>query len=202
MDTMEQVQIEPIQSDLSEALPLDKQLDAMTKEELIEYADDVLGYTITPKLLKSVILNNILAIDTDRRRQAAKVNAESLKQVVSEEDPEIEIRFFNLESPGADEEFATSVPKGMYGKEFTNPDGSKGGNPNGFKKCPKYHLFPGEVTKLAYSVYEHLTSLTFMTHKTVWDTETGMIKGTIPIIKPRFILQPIFTKEQLVKLNK
>lgn len=201
MDTMEQIQTEPIQSDMTEALPLAKQLEAMSKAELIKYADEMLGYKIDSKLSKVVIKENILKIDADRKTQAQKVNEESLAMVADKDDPEITVRFFNIESPGADEEFATSVPKGMYGPAYVK-DGKTYGNPNGFKKCPRYHLFPGEVVKLAYSVYEHLSSLTFVTHKTVWDPVTGMITGNIPIIKPRFILQPIFTKEQLVKLNK
>ncbi len=197
MDTMEQ----PIQSDVSEALPLEQQLKGMDRERLVKYAAD-LGYQIDGRVKDETIRINILKIIADKKGQAAKVNEESLKQTVSEKDPMIEVRFFNLESPGADEEFAYSEPRGMYGKEFTHPDGSKGGNPNGHKKCPKYHLFPGELTKMAYSVYEHLNGLTFVTHKTLWDAKTGMIAGTVPIIKPRFILQPIFSKKDLLKLNR
>lgn len=200
MDTMEQIEVEPIQSDMTEALPLDKQLDTMSKPEKIKYADEVLGYKISAKLKDDVIKKNILLINADRKTQATKLNKDSLAMTVSKEDPEITIRFFNMESSGVDLEFAYSGPQGMYGKEYSK-NGKTYGNPKGFKKCPKYHLFPGEIVKLAYSVYEHLSSLTFVTHKTVWDQATGMITGTIPIIKPRFILQPIFTKEQLVKIN-
>jgi len=163
----------------------------MTKAELIKYADTALGFKIDDKLTKVVIIENILKIDASRKSEAQKVNEESLAVAVSEADPEITVRFYNMETSGADLEFAYSGKRGMYGPN----------NPKGFKKCPRYHLFPGVVVKLAYSVYEHLSSLTYVTHKTVWDPETGNIKGNIPIVKPRFLLQPIFTKEQLVKLN-
>ena len=186
MDTME-----PIPSDVSEALPLEKQLAGMKKPELIEYADN-LGYTVDGRINEKTIIENILKIVNDRKNEAQKVNEESLRMTVSKDDPEIEVRFFNLESAGADLEFAYSDPRGMFGPK----------NKNGYKKCPKYHLFPGETTKMAWSVYEHLSNLTFVTHKTVWDAATGMIKGNIPIIKPRFILQPIFSKEQLINMNK
>lgn len=201
MDNMEQVQIEPIQSDVSEALPLEQQLKAMARDQLVTYADN-LGYQIDGRIKESTIRENILKIVADRKAQAAKANEEALRQTVSEDDPMVEVRFFNLISPGADLEFSYSEPRGMYGKEFTKPDGTKGGNPKGHKKCPYYHLFPGSITKLAYSVYEHLTSLTYVTHKTVWDEKTGMITGTIPIIKPKYILQLSLSKEQVVKLNK
>lgn len=197
MDTMEQ----PIQSDVSESIPLSEQLKAMDRDQLVKYADNI-GYKIDGRVKDDAIRKGILSITKDRIKQAAEVNAKSLKQAVSEEDPEIEVRFFNLISPGADLEFAYSEPRGMYGPEFTQPDGSKGGNPNGYKKCPKYHLFPGTVTKMAYSVYDHLQGLTYIAHKTVWDTKTGMITGTIPIVKPKYVLQPIFTKKQLIGMNK
>jgi len=192
METIMEQEIQtPVNSDVSEALPLSKQLEAMTKAEMIKYADEVLGYKIDDKLTKPVITESILKIDASRKTEAQKVNEESLAAAVSEDDPEITVRFFNMETSGADLEFAYSGKRGMFGPK----------NPNGFKKCPRYHLFPGEVVKLAYSVYDHLSSLTYVTHKTVWDPNTGNIKGNIPIVKPRFLLQPIFTKEQLVKLN-
>lgn len=193
MDTMEKLQTEqmPIQSDVSEAMPLDKQLDGMSKRTLIKYADD-LGYTIDGRLSEKTIIQNILKIVNERKNIAQKTNEESLSMTVSEEDPMIEVRFFNLESSEADVEFAYSGKRGMFGPV----------NKRGYKKCPKYHLFPGEKAKLAYSVYEHLESLTFVTHKTVFDPQTGMIKGTIPIIKPRFILQPIFSKADIMNINK
>lgn len=199
MDTMEQEVMTPVQSDLSEALPLEQQLEGMSKAQLIKKADE-LGYQIDEKLTKPVIIEKILKIDADRKSKAQKRNEESLAITVNKDDPEIEVRFFNLESPNTDVQFAFSGKRGMYGPTFIK-DGKKYGNPKGYKKCPTYHLFPGETVKLAYSVYEHLTGLTFVTHKTVFDSVTGMIKGNIPIIKPRFILQPIFTKEQLVKLS-
>ena len=192
METIMEQEIQtPVNSDISEALPLSKQLEAMTKAEMIKYADEVLGYKIDDKLTKPVITESILKIDASRKTEAQKVNEESLAAAVSEDDPEITVRFFNMETSGADLEFAYSGKRGMFGSK----------NPKGFKKCPRYHLFPGEVVKLAYSVYDHLSSLTYVTHKTVWDPNTGNIKGNIPIVKPRFLLQPIFTKEQLVKLN-
>lgn len=181
----------PVQSDVSESLPLEQQLKGMTKTELIRYADG-LGYQVDGRLKEETIIENILKIDADRKGKAQKTNEESLRMTISKSDPEIEVRFFNLESPNTDVEFAYSGKRGMFG--LVNKDG--------FKKCPVYHLFPGELVKLAYSVYEHLTSLTFVTHKTVFDPVTGMIKGNIPIIKPRFILQPIFSKEDIVSINK
>lgn len=191
---------EPVQSDVTEALPLEKQLEGMNKSQLTKYMEN-LGYNVDKRLADKTIRENILLVVAERKNNAAKLNQESLKATVSEDDPMIEIRFFNLESPNTDLEFSFPGKRGMFGPEFTQ-DGKIFGNPKGHRKCPKYHLFPGESTKLAYSVYEHLESLTFVTHKTVFDPITGMIQGNIPIIKPRFILQPIISKEDLITMNK
>lgn len=182
--------MDAIPSDVSEALPLSEQLKALSKSQLIKFADN-LGFQVDARLKEETIREAILKIDADHKKQAANINEESLAATVSEKDPEITVRFFNMESPGADLEFAFPGPRQMFGPK----------NRKGHKKCPKYHLFPGEIVKLAYSVYEHLSGLTFVTHKTVWDPASKMIKGTIPIIKPRFVLQPVLTKEDLLKIN-
>ena len=207
MDTMElqtqpalQADPSPVESDVSESVPLKTQLDAMEKSELVTYMES-LGYNVDRRLSEKSLRENILKVIADRKNNAAAVNKASLDMTVSKEDPMIKVRFFNLESANTDVEFAYAGKRGMYGPSYTK-DGKKYGNPNGHRKCPKYHLFPGEEVELAYSVYDHLMSLTFVTHKTVFDPVSGMIRGTIPIIKPRFILQPIFSKEDIVNINK
>ena len=191
---------EPVQVDVTNELPLEKQLAAMSKPELIKYMED-LGFNVDKRLVERTIRDNILKIVSDRKNNAVKTNEDSLRATVSKEDPMIKVRFFNLETPNVDIEFAFAGKRGMYGPKFTQ-GGKEYGNPNGHRKCPKYHLFPGEEVEMAYSVYEHLESLTFATHKTVFDPVTGMIQGNIPIIKPRFILQPLLTREALMNINK
>ena len=191
---------EPIQSDVTAEIPLEEQIARMEKPQLIKYLES-LGFNVDARLKEETIRENILKIVADRKDNAYQLNRDSSKATISEDDPMIKVKFFNLESPGADESFSFPGKRGMYGPQFKK-DGKTYGNPNGHRKCPKYHLFPGEEIELAYSVYDHLTSLTFMTHKTVFEPITGMIQGNIPIIKPRFILQPILTKEDILKINK
>lgn len=200
MDTMEQEVMTPIESDVSEAVPIKTQLDSMEKPELIKYMEG-LGYNIDRRLSEKTIKENILKIIADRKNNAAMKNKASLDMTVSKDDPMIKVRFFNLESANTDIQFSYAGKRGMYGPKYMR-DGKKYGNPNGHRKCPTYHLFPGETVELAYSVYEHLMDLTFVTHKTVFDPVSGMIQGNIPIIKPRFILQPIFSKEDILNINK
>ena len=191
---------EPVTVDVTNELPLEKQLNAMGKSELMKYMED-LGFNVDKRLAEKTIRENILKVVADRKNNATAMNKESFQATVSNEDPKITIRFFNLETPNVDIEFAFPGKRGMYGPKFIK-DGKEYGNPNGHRKCPKYHLFPGEEVDLAYSVFEHLESLTFATHKTIFDPQTGMIQGNIPIIKPRFILQPVITREDLININK
>ena len=212
MDTMEQqvpsmeeqfntLMTEPaVQSDLTESVPLKKQLEFMKRPALVEKMSG-LGYQVDGRVSEKTIRENILKIISEQKSNAKQRNAESLAMAVSKEDPMIEVKFFHLESPETDIEFAYSGTRGMYGPEFTK-DGKKYGNPKGFRKCPKYHLFPGETVKLPFSVYEHLERLTYVTNKAVHDPVTGMIGGNIPIIKPRFLLQLVVTKEQVINMNK
>ncbi len=191
---------EPVTVDVTNELPLEKQLNAMGKPELMKYMED-LGFNVDKRLAEKTIRENIIKVVADRKNNATAMNKESFQATVSGEDPKITIRFFNLETPNVDIEFAFPGKRGMYGPKFIK-DGKEYGNPNGHRKCPKYHLFPGEEVDLAYSVFEHLESLTFATHKTIFDPQTGMIQGNIPIIKPRFILQPVITREDLININK
>jgi len=200
MDIMEQEIMEPVQSDLTESLPLEKQLESMNRTQLVKKMDE-LGYQVDGRVSEKTIRESIIKRIAEQKSNAKQRNAESLAMTISKDDPMIEVKFFNLESPETDIEFAYSGKRGMYGPAFTK-DGKKYGNPNGFRKCPKYHLFPGEAVKLPFSVYEHLEKLTYVTHKAVHDPVTGMIGGNIPIIKPRFLLQLVVTKEQVINMNK
>jgi len=200
MDIMEQEIMEPVQSDLTESLPLEKQLESMNRTQLVKKMDE-LGYQVDGRVGEKTIRESILKRVAEQKSNAKQRNAESLAMTISKDDPMIEVKFFNLESPETDIEFAYSGKRGMYGPAFTK-DGKKYGNPNGFRKCPKYHLFPGEAVKLPFSVYEHLEKLTYVTHKAVHDPVTGMIGGNIPIIKPRFLLQLVVTKEQVINMNR
>ena len=71
MNPMTEIETLPIQSDLSESLPLEEQLKDMSKPQLIKFADN-LGYQIDGRLKKPVIIENILKIDADRKSKAQK----------------------------------------------------------------------------------------------------------------------------------
>ena len=191
----------PVPVDMSENVQLETRLKAMNKAELIRYAQDQFGLKVEPRLSGEVIISNILRMDKARKTEAAVVNEESLRQAASKDDPAIKVRFFNLQSPEEVINFSFAGPKGMYGKAFAGPNGEKLGNPNGHKKCPSYKLYPGEEYILPLSVKEHLESRTFTHYKTLIDNLTGQVAGNVPILKPKYILNPVITKEQLLQLT-
>ena len=183
--------LQALQASIADAIPLTAILDSMTKEDMIKYADDIFNLAVDPKLSKEVIRANILKIDEARRGQAFNQNVESTQMFLNRGDKALNVKFHRLDFPDADLEFSYSGNVGMKGNR----------NKQGFSKCPSFHLYPGETYTLPTSVINHLKSLTFATHKTVIDKVTGMIAGAIPVVKPKFILEYVFSKEQLEKLS-
>jgi len=183
---------EPVKSDVSQAIPLEEKLKRMSKPELIKYADEYMGLVIDLALTKDAIKNELLKIDQDRQKSAREETEKSAAGSISEDDPPINVVFFNMQSANEDITFNFTGPKGMYGPE----------NSNGHRKCPRYHLFPGMEIELPYSVVSHLRGLTFTRGKPIWDPDTGLQKGTIPIITPRFILEQRLTKDEAILLQK
>lgn len=201
-DRIEKATPKPIPVDISDNVQLETRLKAMNKGQLIKYAGDEFSLKVEEILAEKVIIEQLLKLDKQRKSTALVQNEESLNKTVSIDDPPIKVRFFNLQSPDEVINFFFDGPKGMFGKAFTGPNGEKLGNPNGHKKCPGYTLHPGEIYILALSVVEHLGSLTFTHYKTIIDPLTGHIGGNVPLLKPKYILNPVITKEQLLQLNK
>lgn len=186
------VEQDPIPADISDNVQLNVQLETMNKGQLVKFAADEFALEVEARLTKEVIIENLLKMDKARKSKAAVENEESLAKTVSDDDPPIKVRFFNLQSPEEVINFAFAGPKGMKGPV----------NKTGHKKCPRYELYPGEEYTLALSVKEHLESLLFTHYKTIIDTLTGQIAGNVPIWKPKYILNPVITKEQLLELAK
>ncbi len=181
----------PVPASVSEAIPLEKELEAMTKMQLIQLADAKYGLTIDTTVAKKAIIQELIRADGAVKGQARKTTEDSSKMAASETDQLHKIRFHRLDFPNADHEFDYDSGRGFKSKK----------NPKGFAKLPHYHLYPGGECLLPRSVISHLKSLTFSTHKTVFDPATGMISGTIPIIKPRFIVEYVLTDEQLKRIG-
>lgn len=188
---VEQAKAKPVPVDISENVQLKTRLEAMDQDQLIKFGADEFSLKIESVLTNKVIIDNLLRLDDARRSKSVKVNEESLHKSISADDPPIRVKFFNLQSPTEVINFSFAGPKGMRGPI----------NKTGHKKCPAYELYPNEEYTLPLSVKEHLESLTFTHYKTIVDTLTGQVAGNIPILKPKYILNPIISKDQLLALQ-
>jgi hypothetical protein len=66
----------------------------------------------------------------------------------------------------------------------------------------KYHLFHGEMYVLPLLLIRHLEKKTYVAHKPVYDSLTGLQSAVIPIIKPRFLFQQMISDEENTLLAK
>lgn len=198
----------PKKADYVGAVTLASMLEGMTKEEMIAYANQKMGVTVDAALEPQVIKEKLLVVESSRKNNAREQNARAVnmtlaidaqrraaaeknKKVKYEPNPLIQVRFQYIQHPEADFEFATPHPYGFKGPV----------NKFGFKKAPVYHLYHGEVYRLPLAIIEHLNSKTFTSHKAIIDPLTGMQKGQIPIIKPRFILEVQLSRAQMIELG-
>lgn len=191
--------------DLTNEITLARKLDGMTKEDMIVYAREEMGQNVDPDLDVQTIREKLLIVEAAKREDARNVNLASLEMVMTlvkrrndsgklklkTNDPPLQVRFHNKQSPGADLECAPTEPYGFYGEK----------NKYGFKKAPRWHLFDGEVYILPSSLIEHLKNLTYVTGKPIFDPATGMQSGSIPIIRQRFVLEFQLTREQYALLG-
>ena len=187
------------------SVTLAQRLEKMSKDEMIVFASEEMGLQVDPNLEEDVIREKLLTIEAQQKSNARNINAGSLAMTMAlverrnasgkpkfkTVDPPLQARFYNNESPLADVEFSTTEPYGFRGEK----------NKYGFSKCPSWHLFHGEVYTLPASLIEHLKSLTYITAKPVIDPQTGMQHGTIPVVKNRFILEYMLTREQLALIS-
>ncbi len=186
-----QSQKKPVKVDISENVQLKTQLEAMDKAGLIQYGSDKFSLKIEERLTEVVIIKELLRLDKAQKSEAAVTNEESLLKSISASDPPIRVKFFNLQSPEEVIECYFCGPKGRRGPV----------NKTGHKKCPHYTLYPSEEYNLPLSVKEHLESLTFTHYKTKIDPVSGQIARPTPMLKPKYVLNPVISKADLIRLQ-
>jgi len=108
-----------------------KDLSRMTRPQLVEYAE-TLGFAVKPDLPIEELRDGLRQQIDAQNREADRVTADSVKEMVSVDDPLLKVKFVNSETPGADVEFT------FEGKPF--------------------HLRDGEIYMLPRSVIRHLNN--------------------------------------------
>ena len=180
-----------LSSDVGNLVPIEQEIESMSKKQLVLFADSRLGATLDMKLSIDAMKKNILQFNSGRRKNAREESEASARQSASKDDPMVNVIFHNMQTAWEDITFNFPGPRGIFGPV----------NKKGHKKMPKYHLFPGMEISLPYSVVEHLESRTYTRHEAIFDPATGMQKGQRPVIAPRFILQQKLTREEAIALQ-
>jgi hypothetical protein len=164
--------------------------------ELVKYAESQYQLTIESNVKKPIIIEAILKVDRERRNKARTLNQKSALLFASEEDPLIKVRSLRQDFPFADLKFNHDGGRGV--KDKKNPDKNK----NGLPYCPGFHLFPGAEYDLPLSIIRHLEKLIITDNKPQYDPATGLIAGNVPIVRNRFILQPVLTDAMMRQMGK
>lgn len=175
-------------------------ISAMDEPQLRELASEEFNVTIDGQLKKDAIVKYLLDVYENTRKEAATLNKDSAQLFLdrNKDEPIIQIKFMPLDFPHAPVEFAYDGGYGVTGKGSPK---LKPGQPKRLRQMPRFKFIPAEMYKLPLVVVKHLESLTYRDSKPKHDPVTGMIIGNIPIIKPRFMLQPVLTEDQLREMS-
>jgi len=203
----------PMKADFASGVTVAEELKNMSREQMIVYARDKMDLTVDSSLDPETIRNELLRIYRSRMDDARELNAESLRITMALDakrkkasesftdgrkkkpfeyrpNPPIQVKFYFMQHPGVDLEFANAAPYGIKGEV----------NKYGFETHPQYHLFHGELYVLPLLLVEELRNKTYVAHKPIIDPATGLQNGATPIIKPRFVFEQIISPEESILL--
>jgi hypothetical protein len=198
----------PPKVDLASGMPVSEQLKLKNKSQLIAYGREKMNLNIDTSLDEEVIRNELLRIYKSQADNAQEVNARSVAMTVAVDktrkahvekldgrkkkpfeyvpNPLVTVKFFFMQHPGLDLDFANSHPYGMYGEV----------NKWGFREMPQYHLYHGETYVLPLLLVKWLGNLTYTTHVPRIDPATGQMTAGDIVIKPRIVLQQMVSDEE------
>jgi hypothetical protein len=202
----------PPKVDLASGMTVSEELKLKNKGELITYGREKMNLNIDSSLDEDVIRDNLLrvyksqadnaqetnarsvamtvALDKTRKAYSEKLDARKKKPFEYVPNPLVTVRFYFMQHPGLDLEFANPHPYGMKGDV----------NKWGFKQMPQYHLYHGETYVLPLLLVKWLGNLTYTAHVPRIDPATGQMTAGDIVIKPRVVLQRMVSDEEERKL--
>ena len=180
-----------------ENVPFRDRIAKLDKPALIAIADEEFSLKVDEKLTKVVIIDQLIRIYEETANSARTLNEKSAALFLSADKTErlVDVKFLPLDFPNAVVEFANDGGLGL--RDPKNPKR----NPNGLSKMPRFKLIPGEVYALPIRIIRALEKLIYTGSKPITDTNTGMITGNMPVIKPRFMLTPVLSDEQMREMG-
>lgn len=142
----------------------ENKLAKMTKEQLIQYGNDILGVKVDSSLSKEKMIEGLEKTKKAQQEAATKQTKSSAEKAATPDDPLVEVTFAHIEFPGADLECTI--------------------------EGHKYHLFHGQKYKLPISVIEFLNSRQVPDDKYDIDPATKQVTGISKGVRNRFSCIP------------
>lgn len=174
-----------------------ERIKGLNKKELIALASEEFQLTIENKVGVDAIRDTLQRVHESRITSAMETN-QAAAQLFLERDPNeklLAIAFQPLDFPKNPLKFSYD---GGYGiRDRKNPQR----NPNGLTRMANFFLIPGETYQLPLCVIEHLQKKTYRDNKPQFDATSGLQNGNIPVIKPRFMLNPVLSAETMSNLG-
>jgi len=168
-----------------------ERIKGLKRKELVEIAKEEFQLNVEGKVKEQTLRDMLIRLHEERVTTALELN-QAASQLFLERDPNeklLAVQFLPQEFPNNPEKFSWDGGFGV--RDRKNPKR----NPNGMSKMATFFLIPGQIYQLPICVIRHLEGKTCRDSKPQFDSETGMISGNMPIIKPRFMLRPILSDE-------
>lgn len=174
-----------------------ERIKGLSKKELTELALDEFQLNIDSKITTDVIRDSLQRVHEERITTALEVNQKAAQLFLERDKKEklLTVVFLPLDFPNNPCKFSYD---GGYGVR-SRKDPKR--NPNGLSRMANFFLIPGETYQLPLCVITWLQGKTYRDNKPQFDSSTGMQNGNIPVIKPRFMLNPVLTDQAMSDLG-
>ncbi len=167
-----------------------ERVQGLSRKDLVQLAKDEFSLTVESGVNKDTISDILIREQEDRIAVALEKNQAS-SQLFLEANPQeqlLSVQFIPLDFPTNPLKFSYDGGMGIRNRKNLKKDTE--GKLKGLSRMANFFLIPGQIYQLPICVINHLKSKTMHDAKPVFDTETGMQSGVIPVIKPRFSLVP------------
>ncbi len=186
-----------------ENVPFRDRIAKLDESALRTLADEEFGLTIDGQLKKEAIVKQLVKIYEETTNAARTLNEQSAMLFLEADENErlIAVKFMPLDFPNAPVDFSNDGGLGLRGKKLGKGQKKPPNWDKGLRKMPVFKFIPGETYKLPIRLIKILEDLTFRGSKPQHDPVTGMISGNMPVIKPRFMLTPVLSDEQMREMG-
>lgn len=174
-----------------------ERIKGLSKKELVVIASEEFQLNIDDRVGVEVLRDTLQRVHEERVTTAMEINQKAAQLFLERDKNEklLTVIFLPLDFPNAPCKFSYD---GGYGVR-SRKDPKR--NPNGLTRMANFFLIPGEQYQLPLCVINHLQSKTYRDNKPQFDPKTGMQNGNIPIIKPRFMLNPVLSDQAMSDLG-